>query len=399
MKKRDVILSRLLISWIIYVVIVSAQPITASTQYQYAENFDAFSNGTVIGQRGWNTYNAGNAMILLENERGKVLKVQRPSDNEPENRGVRVGVGNSLAKEGNYVVFECDFKIMKGNTTAITEFLNIADNGVQIYNTTYDSDTGLVQVNWKGNEKIIENEWNELRIVVDLSPGVGSRASASAYLNNVLIAEDISACNNFRSGVSNALILIQNATCDAEIYFDSLRVSRGDNKTATTAKQEVQASSAPQQLEEAVVLLLGESKALVKNNQTSIDVNNADVVPFVQDGRTLVPVRFISESLGADVDWEASTSTITVNLDGKTIKMVLGSTIYTVNGEQQILDISAQTVNDRTMIPLRAMAEALGKKVFWDDRGLIIISDVQEILNKDQDEALIVQVLQLLKNN
>ena len=148
-------------------------------------------------------------------------------------------------------------------------------------------------------------------------------------------------------------------------------------------------------LNEAVVLFLGKAKALVKNKETRIDASNAEVVPLVQDGRTLVPVRFISESLGADVEWDGNSSCVTVKMGQRTINMILGKKVIIVNNEEKTLDVPAQTISGRTMIPLRAMAEALDKKVFWDDRGLIIISDIENIINKDQDEELMSQLLQL----
>ena len=79
----------------------------------------------------------------------------------------------------------------------------------------------------------------------------------------------------------------------------------------------------------------------------------------------------------------------------RTINMILGKKVIIVNNEEKTLDVPAQTISGRTMIPLRAMAEALDKKVFWDDRGLIIISDIENIINKDQDEELMSQLLQL----
>ena len=183
--------------------------------------------------------------------------------------------------------------------------------------------------------------------------------------------------------------------------IDNINVFKG--VSANNASQSETSTTQPadedflEKFKESVILYLGESKALVNNKETSIDSNNPEVVPFAQDGRTLVPVRFISESLGADVDWDASTSTVTVKMGQKTIKMVLGNKAYTIDGEEKTLDVPAQTISGRTVIPLRAIVEALGKKVFWDDRGLIIISDIENIISRDKDELLILQLIQKLK--
>ncbi|MBQ4159979.1 MAG: copper amine oxidase N-terminal domain-containing protein, partial [Clostridia bacterium] len=136
-----------------------------------------------------------------------------------------------------------------------------------------------------------------------------------------------------------------------------------------------------------VLLKIGSPNAIAKGEKTYVDTNNYEVVPFTENGRTLVPVRFISESFGAKVGWEEATQTVSVSYDAKEIKLVIGSNQMLVNGNAVTLDVPANTYNSRTLIPLRALVEALGKHVFWDDRGLIIISDVPtaysaEVINR-----------------
>ncbi len=138
-------------------------------------------------------------------------------------------------------------------------------------------------------------------------------------------------------------------------------------------------------LGKAVMLFLGSPKAYVMGKETKVDVNNDTVVPFTENDRTLVPVRFIAESFGALVGWDDATQTVTVEANGKVIKMVLGQAEMDVDGNKVVLDTPANTYNDRTFIPLRAMAEAINKKVFWDDRGLILISDLTFDAKGDKD--------------
>ena len=139
-----------------------------------------------------------------------------------------------------------------------------------------------------------------------------------------------------------------------------------------------------------VVKLLVDSKyAYVDDEITQVDVNDDNVVPIVIDDRTLVPVRFISENFGMTVGWDDATQTITVSGRGYNIIMTLGSTEYTVNGETKTLDVPAQDYNDRTLIPLRAMTEAIGKQVFWDDKGLIVISNTEFTADTDEIDTII----------
>lgn len=99
-----------------------------------------------------------------------------------------------------------------------------------------------------------------------------------------------------------------------------------------------------------------------------------DAAAYVEDGRTLIPVRAVSEAFGLKVDWDEKTQTVTI--DGKS-KIVIDSTeMILPDGSKFTLDVPARTTNDRTFIPLRALCEQiLGKTVTWNDRGIIIISD------------------------
>ncbi len=139
----------------------------------------------------------------------------------------------------------------------------------------------------------------------------------------------------------------------------------------------------------ATVLKLDSPVAFAKGRRTYVDAANYDVVPFTENGRTLVPVRFIAENFGATVGWDDATQAVTVNLDGNNIALQIGSNQMTVNGEVITLDVPAQTYNSRTLIPLRALVEALGKSVFWDDRGLIIISDTEKAWEAGQVNSLL----------
>ncbi|MFZ5632130.1 MAG: copper amine oxidase N-terminal domain-containing protein [Bacillota bacterium] len=93
-----------------------------------------------------------------------------------------------------------------------------------------------------------------------------------------------------------------------------------------------------------------------------------DQKPFIdsQAGRTYVPLRFVSEALGGIVDWNQDTRTAIVNKSGTVILMQIGSESPTVNGQAKVIDAAAMLMNDRTMVPLRFVSECLGATVEWD---------------------------------
>jgi hypothetical protein len=122
--------------------------------------------------------------------------------------------------------------------------------------------------------------------------------------------------------------------------------------------------------------------------ERQIDAANESVVPVIEDDRTLVPVRFISESLGAAVAWDGKTGTIGISLADRKVSMKLGSKTLTANGKEMQMDVPARSTNDRTLIPLRSIVEALGKKVFYD-RGLIIIGNNDSLFDRAKERGLI----------
>ncbi len=151
-----------------------------------------------------------------------------------------------------------------------------------------------------------------------------------------------------------------------------------------------------ERIKDSVALLIGSPKAYVKNSKAQVDNNNADVMPVIKDGRTLVPVRFISESFGAQVGWDGATSEVSVTLGEKIIKMQVNSKKINVNGNESELDVPAQVINERTLIPLRALVEALGKKVMWDPQGLIIISEQENLFDTNNEQNYIDEVVRQL---
>ena len=91
-----------------------------------------------------------------------------------------------------------------------------------------------------------------------------------------------------------------------------------------------------------------------------------DQPPVIENGRTLVPLRAIFEALGADVDWEQSTQTVTAIKGDITIILKIGDSFLTKSGERIALDVPAKIVGGRTLVPARAVAESFGSDVQWN---------------------------------
>jgi|GEM_PF-1736628 len=91
-----------------------------------------------------------------------------------------------------------------------------------------------------------------------------------------------------------------------------------------------------------------------------------DAAPIIRNSRTMLPVRFVAENLGATVGWDGATSTVTVKTDTTTLEIKIGAATAKINGAEVTLDSPAFIENSRTYLPVRFVAENLGAEVAWD---------------------------------
>lgn len=111
-----------------------------------------------------------------------------------------------------------------------------------------------------------------------------------------------------------------------------------------------------------------------------------DQQPVIEDGRTLVPMRAIFEAMGCEVQWEAASQKITASNSGKTITMNINNVNMRVAEQAGItnvtLDVPPQIYGGRTLVPVRAISEALGANVGWDgNTRTVTVSSVAYLKN------------------
>ncbi len=99
--------------------------------------------------------------------------------------------------------------------------------------------------------------------------------------------------------------------------------------------------------------------------------NTMDTAPMIHEGRTFMPIRFVTDNIGAQTQWQAADQTVTITQGDKTIRLMIGSSNASVNNASVPVDSSNQDVrpfihNGRTMMPLRFIAENLDCTVEWD---------------------------------
>ena len=109
-------------------------------------------------------------------------------------------------------------------------------------------------------------------------------------------------------------------------------------------------------------------KVLINNEALILPVD-----PVIENDRTLVPLRAIFEALGVHVHWDGATKTVTGTREDKIIILQIDNKIASINGVDTELDVPARIIDNSTLVPVRFIAESLGAEVNWDrDRKSVV---------------------------
>lgn len=120
----------------------------------------------------------------------------------------------------------------------------------------------------------------------------------------------------------------------------------------------------------AVMLMLAVAPSAFAAGEITIQIDgqtiSSDTSPVVVNGTTLVPLRVVTENLGASVSWNQAKKQATIKTAAYTVVFTIGAKNYTVNGKTMTLTVPPQNINGKTMIPLRALSEAIGANVSYN---------------------------------
>ncbi len=126
-----------------------------------------------------------------------------------------------------------------------------------------------------------------------------------------------------------------------------------------------------------VMMTMCMSVSAQSNVKVTLDGNEIsfpDAKPFIdQRDRVLVPIRFVSEALGALVDWENKSRTAVIKQDDDEIRYTVYQPMAYLNGEMMVMDTYGILKDQRTMVPIRFISELLGCDVAWDENNSTVI--------------------------
>lgn len=214
------------------------------------------------------------------------------------------------------------------------------------------------------------NPWyngNEIFSQIELNRQVGNIDGEIHFRYRTILAvnglkDRIASCYNN----SNTVYTTQAATTAATVATTAAATTIAATVTESTTETTTQQTTAVQKPKNTDPNAI---KVIV--NGVYVDF---DQQPVIENSRTLVPMRAIFEALGADVRWDNDTQSVMAeSTDGKRITLIIGSKSMLVNNKDMItLDVAPKIMGSRTMVPLRAISEALDCKVDWDNAARLV---------------------------
>lgn len=174
-----------------------------------------------------------------------------------------------------------------------------------------------------------------------------------------------------------------------------------------------------------IALLLGVSTIVSADNNIKVSLNGEyisfDQPPIMQDERVLVPIRAVFEAMGADVSWDGKSEIIGIIKNDIKIFMKIGENeivkfvvadfeeykkqLKALDKETQIKsitsDVAPQIINDRTLVPVRVISEAIGASVVWNESAntVVITCEKDFIAKKNTDKAFFNKFVEMFNEN
>lgn len=116
-----------------------------------------------------------------------------------------------------------------------------------------------------------------------------------------------------------------------------------------------------------IVFQIGNPYMTVNGVKKEIDPGRG-TKPQLYNNRTILPIKTLIEAIGGTVGWDGAEQKVTVQLGSKKIELWINKKIIKVNGEEKEIDVAPQIINSRTMVPIRFISENLGLNVTWDEK-------------------------------
>ena len=312
-----------------------------------------------------------NSIELSEEDGNHFIKISRLQESTED-----VFFDMNLSNPTRFLVMQMDFSYSTPNTSATIWQYKDANS-----QTGYILAMSGGNIQYRGTGEMVgtaaPGEWTNVAIAIDFQT-----SSADVYVNNEIVLEGVGLANPDYTSISSLRTYLGGGenSKGTDFYVDNLKVYEGkEPREVKEGELPPKQSIVPENndLALAEIAKLGDENIVLVNVDAGTifydgEKHKLDVAPYYSNDRTLVPLRAISEAFGCEVGWDEATKTATI--DGETKVTIGETTMQLPGGKTYELDVPAEQTGDRTFLPLRALGEqALGKAVTWDSRGLILI--------------------------
>lgn len=344
----------------------------------------------------------------------KRTRVTNPERNAGERKVVNgLGVFNTTTNTGiiSDVKFESDLNTIVGEQLNLKlksgwdEFLNPIDIKDRTYTVT-DNSNGANILNGLSYLSLTPGKYN-LSVITDKGENI----------NKEINVADLSAYNKFNIDTKNKIIkrgMTLSLDSKGEYKGRKIKISPRvinysfEDMTASVDPNNFNINIQDYGRNPKIIAKLGDKTSTLslydentklikmKINDVNYSINGEgkkmDAKPFIKNDRTLVPLRFIVEAIGGEVNWDNDNRLVTVNSKGKTIELPIDSKTIKIDGEDVNIDQAAIIKGDRTFVPIRFIAENLDMVVnYINDTREIEISSFED--KKLENNADLTQVL------
>jgi hypothetical protein len=310
-------------------------------------------------------------------------------------KGITVQTGCIVATaEVFHMDYSCDkgvFRLMDGDKEA----LGLAVNRYG-YLVAYD-ETGYKNTNLKLND----NAWNTVTAYVDIEQNTFVAAVNGNREKNIFKfktpASKIDRFSFFTIWSPVYEIMLDEIKIDPttpdQVSPHAYDESYDQRKLLPSETDIITAMN--EKLGDAVAFKIGSTTAYSRYMKVQID-GQSGLAPFVENGSTLVPLPLITRGMGTDAVWDESGQEVTIESGEQTIRIQMNSPVMHVNHAEVPLAVPARIVSGRPFVPLREICAALSKTIFWDERGLVIVSDGDTGIEPAQDGLILLKLLETL---
>ena len=355
------------------IVVKDGETVIPESEYEvsYRDNINAGTGRIIITDK-----DGGNYIVNCEKEFTieKAEVTIKALDKDRRRGGGMLDIPATLAEGEDYTVTGLKGDDKLGGTISIS-FAETEDSSKYDINITADGiNENYTPVYEKGTLNIYKNGTDESDPSYTGGSSSGGGSSSSSSKNDVTVdskAENGKITIDKDSASKGSTVTIT-VTPDEGYEIDEIKVTdesgneikvtdKGNGKyTFTMPAKDVDIKAdfkAISDEEEKTVITMQIGNTDVSVNEKTI---TNDVAPVIVNDRTLVPIRIVTETLGGKVDWNDATKEVTLNIDGKEIKMTIGVIL-------EKYGVAPMIINDRTYVPIRFVADELGAEVQWNE--------------------------------